>query len=40
MKNYVVLVGGTTALAALTKWRWLWVVAVVLWLGLWVVTPE
>ncbi|WP_256595639.1 hypothetical protein [Chromobacterium violaceum] len=40
MKCVVAVTGGVVALAALTKWRWLWVLAALLWLGLLAMAPD
>ncbi|MFB9159937.1 hypothetical protein [Chromobacterium violaceum] len=40
MKLVVAVTGGVVVLAALTRWRWLWVLAVLLWFGLLMMAPN
>ncbi|WP_268877743.1 hypothetical protein [Chromobacterium phragmitis] len=40
MRLVIAVTGGVVVLAALTRWRWLWVLAVLLWFGLLAMVPE
>ncbi|WP_275638877.1 hypothetical protein [Chromobacterium sphagni] len=40
MRLVIAVTGGVVVLAALTKWRWLWVLAVLLWFELLAMAPD
>lgn len=40
MRLVIAVAGGVVVMAALTRWRWLWVLAVLLWFGLLTLAPD